>query len=121
MEKFGEFRSDEEGIESWLEKFETRLLCHDVIQADKKKQWCQALVGEAGRRIINDLGARASWDQIKRELIHVLGESNPVERSLGKLLNYQPGSRGPGEVAADVLVLARKATDDQPLYRGYAR
>ena len=62
MEKFGEFRSDEEGIEAWLEKFETRLLCHDIIRADKKKQWCQALVGEAGRRIIQDLGARASWD-----------------------------------------------------------
>ena len=120
MEKFGEFRSDKEGIESWLEKFETRLLCHDVIQADKKKQWCQALVGEAGRRIINDLGARASWDQIKRELIHVLGESNPVERSLGKLLNYKPGSRGPGEVVADVLVLAKKATDDQPLQQRLA-
>ena len=120
MEKFGEFRSDEEGIESWLEKFETRLLCHDVIQADKKKQWCQALVGEAGRRIIHDLGARASWDQIKRELIHVLGESNPVERSLGKLLSYKPGNRGPGEVAADVLVLARKATDDQPLQQRLA-
>ena len=53
MEKLEVYRPDEETIEAWLEKFEIRLQCHGITAVDKKKHWCQALIGEAGQSIIN--------------------------------------------------------------------
>ena len=55
MEKFEQFKPDEETIESWLDGFEARLLCHNIQTCQKKRNWCQALVGEAGRSIIRKL------------------------------------------------------------------
>ena len=67
MEKFEPFKPDEETIESWLDGFEARLLCHDNITSNyRKRHWCQALVGEAGRSIIKKLPIRATWDQVKK-------------------------------------------------------
>ena len=55
MEKFEQFKPDEETIESWLDGFEARLLCHNIQSCEKKQNWCQTLVGEAGRSIIKKL------------------------------------------------------------------
>ena len=98
MDKFEPFKPDEETIESWLDALEARLLCHNIQPCDKKRQWCQALVGEAGRNIIKKVPLRATWDQIKQELIDVLGETNPKDRAFDKLLNYKAGDKGLGEM-----------------------
>ena len=112
MEKLEAYRPDEETIEVWLEKFEIRLQCHGITALDKKKHWCQALIGEAGRSIIRNVVPGASWAAIKQELLDVLGESNPQDRAFDRLINYRPGQKGLGEIATDILVKASKATDD---------
>ena len=106
MEKYETFKPDEETIEAWLSGFEVRLLCHN-IQADKKRNWCQALVGEAGRSIIQKLPLRATWNEIKQELCDVLGESDPKARAF-----EVPKEKGLGEIAADIIAKAAIATDD---------
>ena len=112
MEKFDAFKPDEETIESWLDAFEARLLCHNVLNNDKKRHWCQALVGEAGRSIIKKLPRGATWDQVKQELNEVLGESNPKDRAFDRLLSYKSAGKGLGEVATDIITIAARATDD---------
>ena len=112
MEKFEAFRPDEETIESWLDAFEARLLCHDINAVDRKRHWCQALVGEAGRNIIKKLPVRTQWDQIKRELTSVLGEANPRDLAFDNLLHYKAKNRGLGEIASDIITKASQATDD---------
>ena len=59
MEKFGPFRPDEETIEQWLDGFEARLLCHGITANDRKRHWCQALVGQAGRSIIKKTACKS--------------------------------------------------------------
>ena len=90
MEKFEQFKPDEETIESWLDGFEARLLCHNIQTGEKKRNWCQALVGEAGRSIIKKLPRAAIWDEVKRELCDVLGEADPKERATGGCCNTNP-------------------------------
>ena len=113
MEKFDAFKPDEETIEAWLDAFEARLQCFNIVVCAKKRSWCQSLVGEAGRAIIKELPPNLSWDQIKQELLEVLGEANPKESALNKLLSYKAGEKGLGEIASDVMAKARRATDDQ--------
>ena len=112
MEKFEQFKPDEETIESWLDGFEARLLCHNIQSCEKKQNWCQTLVGEAGRSIIKKLPRAAPWDEVKRELCDVLGEADPKERAIEGLLQYKPKDKGLGEIAADIITKAARATDD---------
>ena len=112
MEKFEAFRPDEETIESWLDAFEARLLCHNIVNNDKKRHWCQALVGEAGRSIIKKLPGGTTWAGVKQELNEVLGEANPKDRAFDKLLSYKSSGKGLGEVATDIITIAARATDD---------
>ena len=112
MEKFEQFKPDEETIESWLDGFEARLLCHNIQSYEKKRNWCQALVGQAGKSIIKKLPRAATWDKVKRELCDVLGEADPKERAIEGLLQYKPKDKGLGEIAADIITKAARATDD---------
>ena len=112
MEKYEQFRPDEETIESWLDGFEARLLCHNIQSCEKKRNWCQALVGEPGRSIIKKLPRTATWDEVKKELCDVLGEADPKERAIEGLLQYKPKDIGLGKIAADIITKAARATDD---------
>ena len=112
MEKFEQFKPDQDTIESLLDGFEARLLCHNIQFCEKKRNWCQALVGEAGRSIIKKLPRAATWDEVKRELCDVLGEADPKERAIEGLLQYKPKDKGLGEIAADIITKAARATDD---------
>ena len=112
MEKFEQFKPDEETIESWLDGFEARLLCHNIQSCEKKRNWCQALVGEAGRSIIRKLPRTATWDEVQKELCDVLGETDPKERAIEGLLKYKPKDLGLGEIAADIIAKAARATED---------
>ena len=112
MEKFKQFKLDEETIESWLDGFEARLLCHNIQSCEKKRNWCQALVGGAGRSIIKKFPHVATWEEVKRELCDVLGEADPKERAIEGLLQYKPKDIGLGEIAADIITKAARATDD---------
>ena len=112
MDKFEPFKPDEETIESWVDAFEARLLCHNIQGCERKRHWCQALVGEAGRNIIKKIPQRATWDQIKAELYGVLGEANPKDLAFDQLLNYKPGDKGLGEIATDIITKAGRATED---------
>ena len=112
MEKFEQFKPDEETIESWLDGFQARLLCHNIQSCEKKRNWCQALVGEAGRSIIRKLPRTATWDEIQKELCDVLGETDPKERAIEGLLQYKSQGIGLGGIAADIIAKAARATDD---------
>ena len=112
MEKFEQFKPDEETIESWLDGFEARLLCHNIQSCEKKRNWCQALVGEAGRSIIRKLPRTATWDEVKKELCDVLGETDPKEQAIKGLLQCKPQGKGLGEIASNIITKAARATDD---------
>ena len=88
------------------------LLCHNIQTCEKKRDWCQALVGEAGRNIIKKLPRAATWDEVKRELCDVLGEADPKDHAIEGLLQYKPMDKGLGEIAADIITKAARATDD---------
>ena len=45
-------------------------------------------------------------------LCDVLGETDPKERAIEGLLQYKPRGKGLGEIAADIITKAVKATDD---------
>ena len=115
MEKYEKYNSDEETIEVWLEGFEIRLLCNDITAADRKCNWCQALVGEAGNSIIENLPQAATWAEVKTELCSVLGDSEPKKRAFEILCRYKPKSKGLGEMASDIMAKAAIATCDADL------
>ena len=69
-------------------------------------------MGEAGRSIIKKLPRDATWDEVKRELCNVPGEADPKERAIEGLLQYKPKDKGLGEIAADIITKAARATDD---------
>ena len=113
MEKLAEYRPDEETIEGWLDKFESRLVCCNIVNCAKKRNWCQSLVGNVGRRIIKKLPSEATWEEIKGELIRYLGETDPKSYAWQYLRNYKGTGKGLGEIASDVLDKAQDATEDE--------
>ena len=89
MEKYEKYNPDEETIEAWLKGFEIRLLCNNITAADSKRNWCRALVGEAGNSIIEKLPQAATWAEIKAELCSVLGDGEPKKRAFEILSRYK--------------------------------
>ena len=80
MEKYEKYNPDEETIEAWLKGFKIQLLCNNITAADRKRNWCRALVGEAGNSVIEKLPQAAIWAEIKAELCSVLGDGEPKKR-----------------------------------------
>ena len=115
MEKYGKFNPDEETIEAWLKGFEIRLLCNNITAPDQKRNWCRALVGNAGNSIIEGLPATATWAEIKAELNSVLGGGEPKRRAFDALSRYTAKGKGLGEMATDIMAKAVIATDDVDL------
>ena len=115
MEKFEKYNPDEETIEAWLKSFEIRLLCTNITAADRKRNWCRSLVGEAGNNVIEKLPITATWSEIKAELCSVLGEGDPKRRAFENLSRYKPKSKGFGEMASDIMAQAAIATNDADL------
>ena len=81
MDKYERYNPDEETIEAWLKGFEIQLLCHNITAADRKSNWCQALVGDIGNSVIERLTQAATWVEIKEELCSVLGDGEPEKRA----------------------------------------
>ena len=106
MEKFEKYNPDEETIKAWLKSFEIRLLCTNITAADRKRNWCRSLVGEAGNNVIEKLPITATWSEIKAELCSVLGEGEPKKRAFENLSRYKPKSKGFGEMASDIMAQA---------------
>ena len=115
MEKFEKYNPDEETIEAWLKSFEIRLLCSNITAADRKRNWCRSLVGEAGNNVIEKLPNTATWSEIKAELCSVLGEGEPKRRAFENLSRYKPKSKRWGEMASDIMAQAAIATTDVEL------
>ena len=97
MDKYDKYNPDEETIEAWLKGFEIWLLCNNITAADRKRNWCRSLVGEAGNSIIEKLPQSADWTEVKNELCAVLGEGDPKKRAFEVLSCYKPKSKGLGE------------------------
>ena len=117
MEKYEKYNLDEETIEAWLKGFEIRLLCNNINAADRKRNWCRALVGEAGNSVIEKLPQTATWAEIKAELCFVLGDGEPKKRAFEILSRYKPKSKGLGEMASDIMTKAAIATNDADLQK----
>ena len=115
MDKYDKYNPDEETIEAWLKGFEIWLLCHNISEADRKRNWCRSLVGEAGNSIIEKLPQAATWAEVKEELCSVLGEGNPKKRAFDVLSSYKPKGKGLGEIATDIIAKASLATSDADL------
>ena len=115
MFKYSKYNPDEETIEAWLKGFEIRLLCNNITAADRKRNWCRSLVGEAGNSIIEKLPQTATWAEVKEELCSVLGEGDPKKRAFEILSNYKPKVKGLGEMATDIMAKASLATNDADL------
>ena len=115
MEKYEKYNPDEETIEAWLKGFEIRLLCNHITAADRKRNWCRAMVGEAGKSVIEKLPQAATWAEIKAELCSVLGDGEPKKRAFEILSRYKPKSKGLGEMATDIMAKAAIATNDADL------
>ena len=115
MEKYEKYNPDEETIEAWLKGFKIRLLCNNITAADCKRNWCRALVGEAGNSIIEKLPQAATWVEIKEKLCSVLGEGEPRKRAFENLSQYKPRGKGLGEMAFDIMAKAAIATNDADL------
>ena len=115
VDKYDKYNPDEETIEAWLKGFEIRLLCHNIWEADLKRNWCRSLVGIAGNSIIEKLPQAATWAEVKKELCSVLGEGNPKKRAFEVLSNYKPKGKGLGEMATDIMAKASLATSDADL------
>ena len=69
-------------------------------------------MGEVGRSIIKKLPRAATWDEVKKGICDVLGEADPKERAIEGLFQYKPKDKGLGEIAADSITKAARATDD---------
>ena len=106
---------DEETIEAWLKGFEIRLLCNNITAADRKRNWCRALVGDTGNSVIERLSQAATWVEIKEELCSVLGDGEPKKRAFEILSQYRPRGKGLGEMAFDIMAKAAIATNDADL------
>ena len=115
MEKYERYNPDEETIEARLKGFEIRLLCNNIAAADGKRNWCRALVGNAGNSVIERLPQAATWVEIKEELCSVLGDGEPKKRAFEILSQYKPKSKGLGDMAFDIMVKAAIATNDADL------
>ena len=115
MEEYEKYNPDEETIEAWLKCFKIRLLCNNITAADRKRNWCRALVGEAGNSVIEKLPQAATWAEIKAELCSVLGDGEPKKRAFEILSRYKPKSKGLGEMATDIMAKAAIATNDADL------
>ena len=115
MDKYDKYNPDEETIEAWLKGFEIQLLCNNITAADRKRNWCRSLVGEAGNSIIEKLPQTADWTEVKNELCAVLGEGDPKKRAFEVLSCYKPKSKGLGEMATDIMAKAALATKDADL------
>ena len=90
MEKYEKYNPDEETIEAWLKGFKIRLLCNIITAADRKRNWCRALVGEVGNSIIEKLPQAVTWAEIKAELCSVLGDGEPKKRAFEILSGTSP-------------------------------
>ena len=115
MEKYKKYNPDEETIEAWLKGFEIQLLCNNITAADRKRNWCRALVGEAGNSIIEKLPQATTWAEVKAELCSVLGDGEPKKRAFEILSRYKPKSKGLGEMASNIMAKAAIATNDADL------
>ena len=115
MDKYDKYIPDEETIEAWLKGFEIRLLCNNITAADRKRNWCRSLVGEAGNSIIEKLPQSADWTEIKQELCAVLGEGDPKKRVFEILSSYKPKGKGLGEMATEIMAKPALATSDADL------
>ena len=115
MDKYDKYNPDEETIEAWLKGFEIRLLCNNIAGAERKRNWCRSLVGEAGNSIIEKLPHTADWTEIKKELCAVLGEGDPKKRAFEVLSSYKPKGKGLGEMATEIMAKAELATSDADL------
>ena len=115
MDKYDKYNPDEETIEAWLKGFEICLLCNNIAGAERKRNWCRSLVGEAGNSIIEKLPHTADWTEIKKELCAVLGEGDPKKRAFEVLSSYKPKGKGLGEMATEIMAKAELATSDADL------
>ena len=90
MEKYEKYNPDEETIEAWLKGFEIRLLCNNITAADRKRNWCQALVGEAGNSIIEKLPKQLHGQRLRQSCARSWVMVNPRKGPLRSSVDISP-------------------------------
>ena len=119
MEKLSEFSPDIQSVEDWLEGFEARADCLGVPAVDKLR-WCRSVIGGVGRKILKNLRPRANWDDAKKELRRFLGEEDTRDGAWKKLKQYKAEGKSFGEIASDLLNLAKMASGEDDVQQRMA-
>ena len=112
MEKLQEFTPDSQSVEDWLEEFEARADCLNIVSNDKKVKWCKSVIGGVGRKILKNLPPGANWNDVKQELRRFLGEEDSRTQAWRKLKQYKAEGKSLGEIASDVLNMANQAAGE---------
>ena len=115
MDKYDKYDPDEETIEAWLKGFKIRLLCNNITAADRKRNWCRSLVGEAGNSIIEKLPQAATWTEVKEELCSVLVKVIPKREHLRSSVTISLKVKAWGEMTTDIMAKATIANNDADL------
>ena len=112
MQKLQEFDPDTQSVDDWLESFEARAECLGITNVNKKFAWCKSVIGGAGRKILRNLQVGASWADAKQELKRFLGEEDSRAEAWKKLQHYSGEGKSLGEIASDIIDLAREASGE---------
>ena len=99
-------------MDDWLESFEARAECLGITNLKKKIAWCKSVIGRAGRKILRNLQVGASWADAKQELKRFLGEEDSRAKAWKKLQHYNDDGKSLGEIASDVIDLAKEASGE---------
>ena len=120
MEKVEEFRVTEDTIEDWIEGLEARLDALNIRDNGKKIKWCKAVIGTVGRGILKNVDPQYNWDQVKQELFRYFGEDDSKAAAWRKLKSYRAGTKTLGEIAGDLLGMARAAATEEDVQQRLA-
>ena len=108
-----EFRGGDESIEDWLDRLEAKMDAMELRAEGRKIKWCKAKIGSAGLQVLKGLEPIRDWEQAKAELIRYFGDEDVVGTAWRNLEFYHAGNKPMGEIAAEIINFARKASAEE--------
>ena len=108
-----EFKGGDESIEDWLDRLEAKMDAAELRADSRKIKWCKAKIGNAGLQVLKGLEPIHDWEQAKAELIRYFGDEDVVRTAWRNLEFYHAGNKTMGEIAAEIINFARKASSEE--------
>ena len=108
-----EFKGGDESIEDWLDRLEAKMEAAELRADNRKIKWCKAKIGNAGLQVLKGVEPIHDWEQAKAELIRYFGDEDVVGTAWRNLEFYHAGNKPMGEIAAEIINFARKASSEE--------